>query len=129
MKSNKQRRAELKARHEARAAKAEAKVRALKVREGVGVNVDNLAPHNSYGRPDFVRRGYYIDKNFTCKACRVEQVWTARQQKWWYEVAKGGVLTDARLCRACRRKAREHRAEARRIHLEGLERKQSRDTR
>jgi len=53
-----------------------------------------------------------------------EEVWTARQQKWWYEVAKGFVYSDAKLCRACRRRERDRRAEARRVHQEGLGRKE-----
>ena len=123
MKSGKQRRAELQAKRQARAAKAEAAKIAAKVHEGVAVNVENLAPCNSYGSPDFVVRGYYVDKDFTCQGCGREEVWTARQQKWWYEVAKGFVYSDAKLCRACRRRERERRAEARRIHLEGVARK------
>jgi hypothetical protein len=127
MTSGKQRRAELKAKRQARAAKAEAakiaaKVNA-KVREGVGVNVENLVPCNSYGVLEFVERGYYVDKDFTCQGCGRQEVWTARQQKWWYEVAKGFVYSDAKLCRACRRRERERKSEARRIHLEGLARK------
>ncbi len=83
----------------------------------------NLAPDGSYSLPDFVSRGYYRDKPFSCEACGTREVWTATQQKWWYEVAKGGVWTTARLCRPCRRRKRERKNEARRVHLEGLERK------
>ena len=65
----------------------------------------------------------YLDKTFTCVDCGLEQVWTATQQKWWYEVAKGDVFTTATRCRACRRRERTRKAEARRVHLEGLARK------
>ena len=128
MKSGKQRRAELQARRQARAAKAEADTLASKSHDGVAVNVENLAPYNSYGQPDFVERGYYVDKDFTCEGCGREEVWTARQQKWWYEVAKGFVYSDAKLCRTCRRRERERQTEARRVHLEGVARKKRRDT-
>ncbi len=47
--------------------------------------------------PDF-----YIDKPFKCKKCGKEEVWTAKQQKWWYEEAKGDLETTAVLCRECR---------------------------
>ena len=47
--------------------------------------------------PDF-----YEDKPFKCKDCGVDQVWTAKQQKWWYEDAGGDLETTAVLCRACR---------------------------
>lgn len=42
---------------------------------------------NGYGQPEFFWRRYYIDKRFTCAKCGTEEVWTAAQQKWWYEVA------------------------------------------
>lgn len=31
---------------------------------------------------------YYVDKPFQCIDCGKEEVWTAEQQKWFYEVAK-----------------------------------------
>jgi hypothetical protein len=134
MKSGKQRRAELKAKRRSRAAastaaKAAAKERkrlatlAAKEREGVAVNVANLAPYSSFGVPEFVERGYYVEKEFQCQGCGSEEIWTAAQQKWWYEVAKGHVYSTAKLCRACRRRERDRRAEARRVHVEGAARK------
>jgi hypothetical protein len=123
MKSGKQRRAELKSKRIVRAEKAKADVVAEKKRQGVAVNVENLAPYNSYGAPDFIGRGYYVDRDFTCEGCGREEVWTARQQKWWYETAKGFIYSDAKLCRACRRRERDRKAEARRVHLEGVARK------
>jgi hypothetical protein len=84
------------------------------------VSPENLAPDNSYGTPDFVERGYYIDMPFNCKSCSVAQVWTDTQQKWWYEVAKGSVWAVAVLCRPCRRKEQMRRAAARDVHLGGI---------
>jgi hypothetical protein len=84
------------------------------------VNPDNLAPDNSYGTPDFVKRGYYIDMPFNCKSCGVAQVWTETQQKWWYEAAKGDVWSVAVMCRPCRRKEQARRAAAREVHLAGI---------
>jgi len=92
----------------------------------VRVNVSALAPTNSYGSPRFVQRGYYEDQPFTCTGCGAEQVWTAWQQKWWYEVAKGFIYSTARYCRVCRRREQERRVEARRVHLEGVARKRAR---
>jgi Probable zinc-ribbon domain len=57
-------------------------------------------PNNSYGLP----RRFYVDLEFTCKDCGREEIWTARQQKWYYEVAKGSLYATAVRCRACRRK-------------------------
>lgn len=80
----------------------------------------------SWGLPGFAQRGYYQDAPFHCKDCGAEQVWTARQQKWWYEVAGGDYDSRAVRCKACRIKERARVAEARRTHLEGLARKQAR---
>ena len=129
MKSNKQRWTELK---EKRAAKRTAVKKAVDVRRAVGgvpVRRDALAPNNSYGHPDFVARGYYLDKPFTCAACGREEIWTASQQKWWYEVAKGYVYSTAKLCRACRGRERDRRLEARRVHLAGIAAKHGRRNR
>jgi Probable zinc-ribbon domain len=84
------------------------------------VNPENLAPNRSYGTPDFVRRGYYLDLQFNCKSCGAAQVWTETQQKWWYEAAKGDVWAVAVLCRPCRRKEQARRAAAREVHFAGL---------
>jgi hypothetical protein len=131
MKSNKQRQAELDTRRKARAAKSVARhvvaIRMKRMTRGVvPVNKNALAPNSSYGEPEFVTGGYYSDQPFVCLDCGESEVWTAEQQKWWYEVAKGDVFTTARRCRLCRRRERERRNEARRIHLEGLARKQKR---
>src|SRR4051812_7048116 len=101
MKSNNQRRKELDARKRARAAKhAAAKLEEPKrIGQWAPVNQAALRADVSYDTPVFV--------------------WTATQPKWWYEVAKGGVWMTAQRCRACRRRERERKAEARRVHLEG----------
>jgi hypothetical protein len=93
----------------------------------VRVNVEALAPSKSYGVPRFVERGYYEDVPFTCQGCGSHEIWRAAQQKWWYEVAKGYVYSGAKLCRTCRRREQARRAEARRVHLEGVARRKARD--
>jgi hypothetical protein len=92
----------------------------------VRVNVAALAAHNSYGVPRFVELGHYEDTPFKCTGCSASQVWTAWQQKWWYEVAKGYVYSTAKYCRACRHREKSRRNEARRVHLEGVARKRAR---
>jgi hypothetical protein len=94
-------------------AKAEAKSRAARLRGQVLVNVANLRPTKSYGTPDFVAREFYVDRPFKCKDCGTAQVWTATQQKWWYESAKGDVWTVAIRCRPCRRREQARKAAAR----------------
>lgn len=90
---------EKRAAHREQALKAEAA--ALKERlesEGVKVNVAALASYNSYGPPKFVELGFYLDQPFTCEGCGKLEIWTAHQQKWWYEIAKGDVWSLAKLC-------------------------------
>jgi len=106
MKSGKQRRAELRATRLRRAHKRHP----LSPRAQLRVDATQLAPDNSYGVPDFVWRGCYVDVEFRCVDCGAEGVWTAERQKWWYEEAKGGVWTRAKRCRACRAKRRAARA-------------------
>jgi hypothetical protein len=125
MKSGKQRRAELQAKKRAKRARSAARPEQPPPRNPARVNPEALAPDNSYGAPAFVLRGHYLDTPFQCQQCGKQQVWTAHPQKWWYEVAKGGVWTTARLCRACRRRERARREAARQAHLEGIARKQA----
>jgi hypothetical protein len=127
MKSNKQKRLELEAKRQHRAKKTALRSRQQRPPTPYGtvpVNPAALRPTNSYGEPDFVTRGFYLDHPFICKDCRKEEIWTAAQQKWWYEIAKGEVWSGAIRCRACRRRERERRAAARRVHLEGVVKKQ-----
>lgn len=136
MKSGRQRRIEIKQRRTLNKTTAE-KLRRRKqqsereqlLRENVPVNASLLRPNNSYGSPDYVQRGYYVDLPFRCKVCDKEEVWTATQQKWWYEVAKGEVYTTATRCRNCRRRERERKATARQVSAEGRARKRQRRTR
>jgi Probable zinc-ribbon domain len=139
MKSGKQRRVELKAQKQARRDKCNSQKQieraaakdAEKLAEaqwaaaqgGAIVDPTALAPNNSYDVPDFVTRRYYLDKPFICEGCGRQEVWTAVQQKWWYEEAKGSVFATAKFCRPCRRQEQARRAEARRIHQEGIENK------
>ena len=102
--------------------------RAMRLKGQVLVNPGLLRPTNSYGIPDFVEREFYVDRPFRCKDCGKSELWTASQQKWWYEVAKGDVWTVAVRCRPCRRRERERKAQARRVHQEGLARKRPHET-
>ena len=56
---------------------------------------------------------YYYDIQFTCCDCGSEEVWTAEQQKWWYEDVGGYFFATAVRCRPCRQKERERKKEAR----------------
>jgi Probable zinc-ribbon domain len=137
MKSGKQRRIELKTRKQAHKTKLAQQNLAAKETKTLteldrvvalgGVIVDRpaLVQNNSYSEPAFIKRGYYLDEPFTCAACNSQEVWAASQQKWWYEVAKGSLFTVAKFCRTCRHQEQARRAEARRVHLEGIAKKQN----
>jgi hypothetical protein len=60
---------------------------------------EQLCHNNTYAA--FPR--FYIDRVVVCRQCGKEEVWPAARQKWWYEVAKGNINTEAVLCRACRK--------------------------
>ncbi len=127
MKSNKQRRTEIKAK---RANRKSAKEQAMKydvrlktVANAIPVNAKSLGHNCSYGVPNFVERGFYLDQHFVCKDCGIVQTWAATQQKWWYEVIKGDVWTTAVRCRPCRKKEAERKFLARTVHLEGIKMK------
>ncbi len=76
--------------------------------------------NNTYGSlPQF-----YVDRPFACRKCAAEEVWTAKQQKWWYEVAHGDINTIAVHCRSCRMAERKRVEEARHASAEGMRKKQ-----
>ncbi|MGP0068407.1 MAG: zinc-ribbon domain containing protein [Isosphaeraceae bacterium] len=79
----------------------------------IPADLSQQAPNNSYGPPTF-----YRDYEFSCVDCGSREIWTAEQQKWWYEVAKGSIYSGAKRCRACRAAHRQaHRGTPRRSHL------------
>jgi len=129
MQSGRQRRKDIKARRKQRDAKEQILARGPqhtpRLLRTASVNEALLAPYKSYGAPTFVMRGYYEDLPYRCQGCGKEEIWTASQQKWWYEVAKGYVYSTAKLCRLCRKKEQARRSEARRVHLEGIARKKT----
>ena len=123
MKSHKQRQAELAAKRAARAERiaretrlrqlaAEEEARRRAGRADLPVDFAALRPNGSYAVPDFVARGAYLDRPFTCQTCGAAEVWTAARQKWWYEVAGGSTLSGPGGCRACRQRARAARLAA-----------------
>jgi hypothetical protein len=71
----------------------------------------------------YLKTGWYRDYPFHCADCGKLEVWTATQQKWWYEVAKGGKLTIPRRCRICRKIHREKKETHRLKTLAGYEKK------
>ena len=68
----------------------------------IPADTSQQAPHNSYSPKLF-----YEDLEFTCANCGKEEIWTAKQQEWWYEVAKGAIYSRASRCRECRKAKRQ----------------------
>lgn len=65
----------------------------------VPADPDKLRHINTYGAlPD-----YYIDQPFVCRQCGKSEIWRARDQKWYYEEAKGHIDAIAVECHDCRR--------------------------
>lgn len=123
MKSGKQRREEIRTKRLERAAKLHdldrhALAKTLPVGVGiVAADPTQLAHCNTYG----LLPAFYIDRPFVCRGCGSEEVWTAKQQKWWYEVAKGHIDSFAVRCRACRAVEKARIEEATRVSRKGME--------
>lgn len=83
--------------------KQEAEARRERLRDAVPADWSKLRHWSTYEPlPEF-----YFDQKFSCRDCGKFQVWTAAQQKWYFEVAKGKMGGKAIRCRECRRKHRE----------------------
>ncbi|HYG33937.1 MAG TPA: zinc-ribbon domain containing protein [Clostridia bacterium] len=72
----------------------------------IKADLSKQAPNNSYSP-----KLYYEDRKFTCRDCGAECVWTAEQQRLWYEEWGGPVQSTAVRCRACRERVRREKME------------------
>jgi hypothetical protein len=123
MKSGKQRRAEIKARRIEQAKLMRGMgARALsgKVPAGAVASDPSKLTHNFFCTAP---PAFYVDRAFRCRDCGSDELWTAKQQKWWYEEAKGHIDSTAVRCKPCRRLEQARKADARRISEDGLRRK------
>ena len=112
MKSNKQRRAELKQRRFKRRESARTNPLGLGLKHGNALAADHsklthICAFNTLPQ-------HYTDKPFICRDCGKSEVWSAKSQKWWYEEAQGHIDSTAVRCRACRdlRKKQKHEQQA-----------------
>lgn len=64
----------------------------------IQANEEKLVSHSTM--PQFPL--YYEDCEFECIDCGQFEIWTAKQQRWWYEEAKGAIERKAVRCRSCR---------------------------
>ena len=120
MKSGKQRREEIKTKRLARLRAAHAPNPYMPIKTvplgAVAVDPTQLTHNNTYG----LLPSLYIDTPFVCKDCGAHEIWTAKQQKWWYEIAKGRIDTRAARCRPCRLVERARVEEARHVSQAGM---------
>jgi hypothetical protein len=69
----------------------------------VSADPNKLSHINTYGSlPE-----YYIDQPFTCRRCGKCEIWRARDQKWYYEEAKGHIDARAVECHDCRKQRKQ----------------------
>jgi hypothetical protein len=121
-KSCKQRRAEIKAARRKKARKLAGVVNVYQQtvpRGAVAANHVELAHNNTYG----LLPNFYVDRPFTCCDCGAKEIWTAKQQRWWYEIAKGHIDSVAIRCRPCRKVEQSRKADERKVHLDGVAKK------
>jgi len=107
MKSNKQRRTEIKALRYQRALamntpKPDQRAHTMPA-DAVPADPAKLAHNNTYG----LLPRFYLDRPFVCRDCSSEEVWTGKQQKWWYEDLQKPIGSQAVRCLSCRRERRK----------------------
>jgi hypothetical protein len=74
--------------------------------DAVAADPSKQVPNGSYDPPSL----WYVDKDFVCVECGIEETWSSAQQKWYYEDAKGALYATAIRCHDCRMKIREAKA-------------------
>lgn len=90
------------------------KAQAYRVPRRLPADESQQVSNNSYDS-----RTYYEDLEYVCRDCGRREIWTADQQKWWYEVAKGPIQSTAIRCRECRRlRAEKHVGLPRKSHAD-----------
>ncbi len=71
----------------------------------VAADMSKQVPNSSWGAPVTA----YFDIAFRCRDCRKKEIWTAEQQKWYYEEAKGPLYANAVRCHECRKRLKEQK--------------------
>lgn len=120
MKSNKQRKLEIKTKRRKRAEAKKANAYQGFIRCNIKPVEQNAVEANhlelTHNHPFAPLPSYYNDKAFKCRDCGCIEIWTANSQKWWYETAKGPIDSTAIRCRSCRIQRKEEK-EKRRMEM------------
>jgi hypothetical protein len=61
-------------------------------------------PESQALRGGYFAKLYYKDIHYTCAGCGEKEVWTARQQKKYFEIQKGNIYCEPQWCHDCHRK-------------------------
>ena len=65
----------------------------------LATNPDAQEHHGGYSA-----KFYYQDTHYTCAGCGKPEVWTAQQQKRYFEVQKGNTYNESKWCYRCHSK-------------------------
>jgi hypothetical protein len=89
-----------KAREEKRIAKLEKEGRLVK---GVEIPLGSLAanPDEQNHGGGYAAKFYYKDILYVCAGCGKNEVWTAKQQKRYFESQKGNIYNEPKWCHDC----------------------------
>ncbi len=103
-----------KKREEKRLAKLQKQGRLVK---GVEIPERALAanPDTQNHQGGYSAKFYYQDIHYTCVGCGNAEVWTAQQQKRYFEIQKGNIYNRPKWCYKChsqRMKNKGHKANA-----------------
>ncbi|HFC29583.1 MAG TPA: hypothetical protein ENJ44_00925 [Oceanospirillales bacterium] len=115
MNSNKQKKKQLKAKRKKRAEQNHMNFLNNGGLSRLKVNHANLTHVNTYR----ILPVYYREVHFTCRDCGSEEIWTAKQQKYYYEVCKGHIDATAVRCNVCRSIIKLAKKEQR-VHMQKL---------
>jgi len=83
-----------------------AKKKPVRLKTGARYKTENRIPVNKakwtgYGSYD-VAPEYYSDQEFRCCDCDSNEIWTAQQQKYYYEGVRENIYATTMRCRKCR---------------------------
>ena len=107
MKSNKQRKTEIKQRRWTRM-EQQRKAALLPAMPHAALAADTQLLALIHGQ-SFCHVGYYVDISYSCCDCGAACVWTAQDQKWWCEQVQGSLYASASRCKDCRARHRAWR--------------------
>ncbi len=82
--------------------------------KGVEIPEGALAgdPDKQVGAKGYAAKYYYVDIDYVCRGCGRKGVWTAAQQKRYFEVQKGNIYNEPAWCYECHAERMKKKEEA-----------------